>query len=58
MIRILPWITMISSSGSPAEWKVKIKISVTNTISRIVMTVLSFSNELFRSLQLVVSPTM
>ena len=57
LVQILPWMMAISSRGRPADLKVKINTITTNTTVRMLMIRLSFSKELRRSLQLVVSPT-
>ena len=49
--------TRMSSTGSPADLKVNSSTEMTNTIDSTLISRLSFSNEVRRSLQLVVSPT-
>ena len=57
MIQILPWMTMISSTGRPADLKVNSRISITNSADRMEISRLSSMKEELRSMALVVLPT-
>ena len=57
MIQTLPWMTRISSTGSPADLKVKTKTRITKTMVRMLIKRLSFSKEDERSKSLVELPT-
>ena len=57
MIHTLPWMTRMSSTGSPADLKVKISTRITNTMVRMPMSRLSLLKEEDRSKSLVELPT-
>ena len=49
LIQILPWIVSTRSTGSPADWKVKNRISMTNNAVSILIIRLSEPKEDIRS---------
>ena len=57
MIQTLPWMTRINSTGSPADLKVNTSTRMTNTMVKMLMSMLSLPKEADRSKSLVELPT-
>ena len=57
LIQILPWITIINSTGSPTDWKVNNSTIITKREDKMVIKRLSFTKEADKSLELVELPT-